>query len=67
VGEIALGWSIVAPIVERECKASLLAGDCPRIVCAGNTNKAHMLGAAAVVLQRHSGYYSAGAYPRRTA
>ena len=60
VGEIALGWSIVAPIIERECKSNMLAGNPPRIVCAGDTVKAHILGAAAVVLQRHSGYYSSG-------
>jgi len=66
VGEIALAWSIVEPILHRECQANLLAGDCPRFVCAGDTNKAHILGAAAVVLQRHSGYYSSRTpYPRK--
>jgi predicted NBD/HSP70 family sugar kinase len=58
VGEIAYGWPIVAPILQRELKANALIDGAPRIVCAGDTNKAHILGAAAVVLQRHSGYYS---------
>ena len=66
VGEIAYGWPIVAPIIERECRASLLAGELPRFVCAGDTNKAHILGAAAVVLQRHSGYYRSEAANWRT-
>ena len=65
VGEIAHGWTIVAPIIERECRASMLAGQPPRIVCAGDTNEAHILGAAAVVLQRHSGYYSSGSSSMR--
>jgi len=58
VGEIALAWPLIEPILQRECKANLLAGDCPRLVCAGDTNEAHILGAAAVVLQRHAGYYA---------
>ena len=67
VGEIAYAWEIVAPIIERECRASMLAGQPPRIACAGDTNKAHILGAAAVVLQRHSGYFSSAGPSARKA
>ena len=60
VGEIAHAWSIAAPILRSECKKQILAGESPQMICAGNTKDAHILGAAAVVLQRHSGYYSFG-------
>ncbi len=56
-GEIASAWSIAEPILIRECQASLLAEECPRLVCTGDAKLTQLLGAAAVVLQRHSGYY----------
>ena len=58
VGEVAWAWAIIEPILQQECRAGLLVGDSPLLVCAGDSNKAHILGAAAVVLQRHTGYYS---------
>ncbi len=64
-GDITAAWSIVEPIIRRECEASLLVGQCPRIVCAGDSSKAHILGAAAVVLQRHVGYFSTHMSPSR--
>ena len=59
-GEITLAWSIAEPILRRECKAGLLVGECPSLLRAEDNKVAQILGAAAVVLQRHSGYYSAG-------
>jgi predicted NBD/HSP70 family sugar kinase len=56
-GEITFAWPLVEPVLSRECEANLLAGDCPRLLCTGDGEVAHLLGAAAVVLQRHSGYY----------
>jgi predicted NBD/HSP70 family sugar kinase len=63
-GEITLAWSIVEPILQRECKANLLAGECPRILAAEDSKRVHILGAAAVVLQRHTGYYRSRAMQR---
>ena len=57
-GEITLAWPLVEPILHEECGKSMLAGSPPRLLCAaGDGEEAHLLGAAAVVLQRHSGYY----------
>jgi predicted NBD/HSP70 family sugar kinase len=56
-GEITLAWPTVEPILTAECSQTLLAGDPPRLLSAGDGEVAHLLGGAAVVLQRHSGYY----------
>ncbi len=57
-GEITLAWSLVEPVLRRESAKMQLAGAPPRLLCAtGDGEVAHLLGAAAVVLQRHSGYY----------
>ena len=57
-GEITLAWPLVEPILREESARCLLAGVPPRLLCAtGDGEVAHLLGAAAVVLQRHSGYY----------
>lgn len=56
-GDISHAWTLLAPAISRQCKQSLLAGMMPRIGCTGDGQKAHLLGAAAVVLQRHSQYY----------
>ncbi len=57
-GEITLAWSLVEPVLREESARTQLAGTTPRLLCAtGDGEVAHLLGAAAVVLQRHSGYY----------
>ena len=57
-GEITLAWPLIEPVLREESTRTLLAGIPPRILCAtGDGEVAHLLGAAAVVLQRHSGYY----------
>ncbi len=56
-GEITESWDLAAPIIERECAAGLLGGTSPRLVSLRGGDAAHLRGAAAVVLQRHSGYY----------
>ena len=56
-GEVALAWAIVEPILQSECKKNLLVGRSPKILRAEDNGQAHIRGAAAVVLQRHSGYY----------
>ncbi len=58
-GDITLFWNICHEEIERECSAGLLTGSRPRIVSIGDGELALLRGAAAVVLQRHSGYYRA--------
>jgi predicted NBD/HSP70 family sugar kinase len=45
--------------IERECRAGLMAGEGPRLLVIGDGEVARLRGAAAVALQRHSGYYRA--------
>ena len=56
-GEISQAWALIAPVLRTTCEAGLLAGAVPRFKCIGDGDMAHLLGAAAVVLQRHSSYY----------
>ena len=56
-GEITLAWPLIEAILNEQCVKTLLAGKAPRLLSAGDGETAHLLGAAAVVLQRHSGYY----------
>jgi predicted NBD/HSP70 family sugar kinase len=56
-GDLTLHWDRSQKIIERECMAGLLAGRGPRLVSIGDGELALLRGAAAVVLQRHSGYY----------
>ncbi len=68
-GDVTLFWEICRKQIELECKAGLLTGSGPRIVSIGDGELAWLRGAAAVVLQRHSGYYRASheTSPRRRA
>ncbi len=56
-GAISQAWTLLEPILVQECTKSLLAGPAPRIICTGDGKRAQLLGAAAVVLQRHAQYY----------
>ena len=57
MGDITPLWSKLAPIVEKEMTASMLAGTPPRLCAASDGELARLRGAAALVLQRHSGYH----------
>lgn len=59
-GDITTFWDMSLEIIERECKAGVMAGEGPRLASIGDGEVARLRGAAAVVLQRHSGYYRAG-------
>lgn len=54
-GEITAAWSRVAPIVQEELASLVLAGPAPRLVAVEESEVARLRGAAALVLQRHSG------------
>jgi predicted NBD/HSP70 family sugar kinase len=57
MGDITALWTTLAPIVEREMAATMLAGTPPRLIAATDGELARLRGAAALVLQRHSGYH----------
>jgi predicted NBD/HSP70 family sugar kinase len=57
IGDITSSWTRIAPIVEKEMAATMLAGTPPRLVAASDGELARLRGAAAMVLQRHSGYH----------
>lgn len=56
-GDITTFWDVAHSIIERECTGGLLTGSTPRLLSIGDGELALLRGAAAVVLQRHSGYY----------
>ena len=58
-GDITIAWELSRETIARECLAGVMAGAGPRLVSLGDGEQARLLGAAAVVLQRHSGYYRA--------
>ena len=55
IGDITALWSRLGPFVEEEMVASMLAGDPPLLFAASDGELARLRGAAALVLQRHSG------------
>jgi predicted NBD/HSP70 family sugar kinase len=56
-GDITLFWNLASKRIERECISGLLTGTGPTLLSTGDGELALLRGAAAVVLQRHSGYY----------
>jgi predicted NBD/HSP70 family sugar kinase len=57
IGDVTSSWARIAPMVEEEMAATMLAGKPPRLAAASDGELARLRGAAALVLQRHSGYY----------
>ncbi|MGH9606607.1 MAG: ROK family protein [Terracidiphilus sp.] len=55
-GDITSAWSRVAPIVRDELAAQVLAGSAPRLIAVEESEVARLRGAAALVLQRHTGH-----------
>jgi predicted NBD/HSP70 family sugar kinase len=66
-GDITACWARSGPIVEREIRKRMLTGTPPELVAIGDGEQARLRGAAALVLQRHSGYHrsTSSARPRR--
>ncbi len=56
-GEITSVWAKVGPVVERELRATMLAGPAPQLVIAGDGYLARLSGSAAMLMQRHSRYH----------
>ena len=56
-GELTSAWPRFGPMVEAELERQMLAGRPPRVMTTLNPEFARLRGAAALVLQRHSGYH----------
>lgn len=56
-GEITSVWERFGPIVQKQLEAGVLVGPPPRLATAGDGEVARLLGAAAVLLQRHVSYH----------
>jgi predicted NBD/HSP70 family sugar kinase len=56
-GDITSSWSRFGPIVQTEMEKTMLAGTAPRLGITNDGELSRLHGAAAVVLQRHSGYH----------
>ena len=56
-GDLTTAWTQFGPIIEERLKTQLLAGTPPRLMTTLNPEFARLRGAAALVLQRHSGYH----------
>ena len=54
-GGLTTSWKRFGPIVEKELAKDLLAGTAPRISVMTDVESDRLRGAAALVLQRHSG------------
>lgn len=63
-GELTSAWQRFGPIVEKELKRQMLAGSPPRVMTTLNPEFARLRGAAALVLQRHSGYHRTHSHTR---
>ncbi len=55
-GALTTCWARFGPLVEQELVAGILAGSPPRLEITTEGELARLRGAAAIVLQRHSGY-----------
>jgi predicted NBD/HSP70 family sugar kinase len=55
-GDITTSWSRIGPIVQTELEKVTLAGTPPRLRTTNDGELSRLRGAAAIVLQRHSGY-----------
>ena len=72
-GDLATSWARFGPIVQGELEKTMLAGPAPVLGITKDGELSRLRGAAAVVLQRHSGYHSsthlaaAGSRSRRRA
>ncbi len=65
-GEVSRIWPIAGDIIRRECAHGVLGGTAPRLRLASFGEDAQLLGAAAVVLQRHYSYYRAQGFVSRS-
>jgi predicted NBD/HSP70 family sugar kinase len=63
-GELTSVWDHFGPIMQREMETVVLAGAPPRLTTAGDGELARLLGAAAMLLQRHASYHHSTHAPK---
>ena len=56
-GEITSCWQKFGPTVRKELESAMLVAPAPRLTPGGDGDLARLSGAAAMLLQRHSGYH----------
>ncbi len=57
-GDLTTSWTRFGPIIQKEMSATMLGGAPPTLSVTKDGELSRLRGAAAVVLQRHSGYHS---------
>jgi predicted NBD/HSP70 family sugar kinase len=57
-GDLTTSWARFGPIIQKEMAATMLAGAAPDLGITKDGELSRLRGAAAVVLQRHSGYHT---------
>jgi len=55
-GDITTSWARFGPMIQAELEAAMLAGPAPRLGTTNDRELSRLRGAAAIVLQRHSGH-----------
>ncbi len=63
-GALTSCWDRFGPMVEQEMRSTMLAGNPPTLDIASGAELARLRGAAAIVLQRHSGYHRSNSRSR---
>jgi predicted NBD/HSP70 family sugar kinase len=56
-GDITSAWTRVSPVIQEQMVAQVLAGSPPRLIAVDESEVARLRGAAALVLQRHTGQH----------
>ncbi|HSY67110.1 MAG TPA: ROK family protein [Edaphobacter sp.] len=57
-GDLTTSWARFGPIIQKEMESTMLAGTPPALGITKDGELSRLRGAAAVVLQRHSGYHT---------
>jgi predicted NBD/HSP70 family sugar kinase len=57
-GDLTTSWARFGPIIRKEMESTMLAGAAPDLGITKDGELSRLRGAAAVVLQRHSGYHT---------
>jgi predicted NBD/HSP70 family sugar kinase len=65
-GDLTACWARFGPLVQAELETTMLAGPAPRLGITSDGELSRLRGAAAVVLQRHSGYSRNGRKANRS-
>ncbi len=62
-GDLTTSWARFGPIIQKELDNTMLAGAAPQLRITSDSELSRLRGAAAIVLQRHSGYHKSTHMP----